>query len=881
MLRGSEMPENQIEKIIVFPTVANIESVAGRGNLSLALTAPIGRDEAIDTVCELLRRPEIRLLTITGTGGVGKTCLGLQVASQIWSEFADGIFFIPLSTISDPDAILPLLAHTLELRESEEHSLFEHVKAFLRRKCVLILVDNFEQVLTGASLLVALLSACPALKILVTSRVVLRVQGEYEYALSALTLPREQQNSSYNEISQATAVELFVQRARHVQYDFQLTKENAATIAEICRQLDGLPLALELAAARIKLLSPQSLLARLNSRLTLLTGGGQDVPERQKTLRATMLWSYELLSAEEQALFRRFAVFVGGCQLEAVEALYAALDDFSFSVLDGIAQLIDKSLIQQHEQEGRDPWLSMLETVHEFAHELLVASGELERVQGAHASYYFSLARRAEPELYHHQQRTWLAQLEQDHANIRAALTFFHSHGLQAQLAHLVGSLGWFWYMHGFLYEGQQWTEAALAVGIEQLPQMVQGKIISGAGVFAGFLGQNELAFTRCQESLPLCKRSGDLRNLSASVYMLVHGLLAVGEGTAARSLAEETMAFVTAAQDSWAIGALHCMLGSVALYEGDYERAWRLHERGIALFDIEGDLCMNGLIRMMLADVAIAQGNEEKARTLIQQGIEMFGQVGASWSLGSYFMLWGQIALGRGHYARARFLLQEALGYLRQMGDQQGIVGAYALLARIAATEHEYQRARHLANECIRIAQSLKDIQGTINCLEGLADVVASHDEFLWATRMWGTIEQLYGMLGATLPESITSMRDPLIQQARATLGQALFASAWQEGREMAPERVLMSQDETSPAEHEESALAETESRSDASINLTKRERDVLRYLAQGMTNAQIAQQLVITPTTVNSYLRTIYSKLGAKSRTAAVRYTMDHHLL
>src|SRR2546421_1504074 len=432
-------------------------------NLPPPLAALIGREQQEQAISALLLKPAVRLLTLTGTAGIGKTCLAEKVAADLIEVFTHGVCLVQLAPISDPDLVVPTIAQTLGLRDVEEGLLFESLKAFLRDKHLLLLLDNFEQVLAAAPALVELLLACPSIKILVTSRAVLHVEGEYEFSVPPLSLPDPHHLPGHKELAQYAAVALFVQRAQMVKPQLVLSEDNAAAIAQICIQLDGLPLSLELAAARSKLLSPQTLLGRLNHRLAVLTGGRQDAPTRQHTLRDTISWSYDLLNAEEQRCFRRLAIFVGGCTLEAAEAVCSAAADRSLPAMDLVASLLDKSLLQQSDQAGDEPRLLMLETIREYALERLADSGEVEAIEQRHAMYYLILAEHGDPELFGQQQHLWVNRLTRDSENLRAALLWLYGRRQhQEPLLRLAGSLGWFWYMCGRLSEGMLWLEHAL-----------------------------------------------------------------------------------------------------------------------------------------------------------------------------------------------------------------------------------------------------------------------------------------------------------------------------------------------------------------------------------------------------------------------------------
>jgi len=451
-------------------------------NLPVQLTSLIGREQEIATVQRLLSREDVRLLTLTGPGGTGKTRLGLQVAAELSDRLADGVFFVNLAPISDPALVVPTIAQTLEVKETGNQSLLDLLKVSLRDKHLLLLLDNFEQVISAASQVANLLAACPKLKVMVTSRVVLHVRGEQEVAVPPLAVPDPTHVPGLVTLSQYGAVALFIARAQAVKPEFQVTNANAPAVAEICARLDGLPLAIELAAARSKLLPPQALLARLSQRLALLTSGARDVPARQQTLRNTIAWSYQLLDPYERRLFQQLSIFAGGCNLEAIEAICGALPDGAGQVLEGVTSLLDKSLLQQTEQEGGEPRFVILETIREYGLEQLTASGEMGVAQHAHAAYYLALVEEAE--IGGPQQVMWLERLEREHDNLRAALRWLleqEGAGQHEMALRLGSALNGFWYLRGHNSEGRTYLEQAL-VGGEGVAASARAKALFALG---------------------------------------------------------------------------------------------------------------------------------------------------------------------------------------------------------------------------------------------------------------------------------------------------------------------------------------------------------------------------------------------------------------
>ena len=487
-------------------------------NLPAQPTTLLGREAEVAAARALLQQDGVRMVTLTGPGGTGKTRLGLQVGAELVDVFADGVWFVPLAAIADPALVVPAIAQSLGLSEVASQPLLNIVQDYLKDKQALLLLDNFEHLTSAASTISALLAACPTLKVLITSREPLRITGEREIPVPPLSLPSSRQVRGLSPAAflEYPAIRLFVERAQTVKPDFALTEAIAADVAAICLRLDGLPLAIELAAARVRVLPPGQLLARLDRRLKILTGGNRDLPARQQTLRAAIEWSHELLDPDEQSLFAHLAVFAGGCTLEAAEAVCGAHGGHEIDVLDGLDSLSQKSLLRP--EEGSEGWtrFTMLETIREYALERLDASGEADSLRQAHARFFLDLAEAAEPQLTGPDQVLWLDRLGTEHDNLRAALGWLERSSEREPWLRLSGALWRFWWVRGHMTEGRGWLARALAE-TDGLPPAVRAKSLSGAGILAESQGDYVQAKALHEESLALARQSGDRFAIAAS----------------------------------------------------------------------------------------------------------------------------------------------------------------------------------------------------------------------------------------------------------------------------------------------------------------------------------------------------------------------------
>jgi predicted ATPase/class 3 adenylate cyclase/DNA-binding XRE family transcriptional regulator len=632
-----------------------------RTNLPTQPTLLIGRDQEVAAVCALLRGPEVRLLTLTGPGGTGKTRLGLQVAAELLDAFVDGIYFVDLAPIRDANLVVAAIAQTLGLTGRGDQPLIDRARAYLRDKRLLLLLDNFEQVLDAAPVVGELLAACPQLTVLITSRTPLQLRGEQQFPVPPLALPDLHRLPELAALSQYAALALFIQRARAVQPDFAVTNATAPAVAELCHRLDGLPLAIELAATRAKLLSLPALLARLDNRLKLLIGGARDLPIRQQTIRATIDWSYDLLTAAEQWLFRCLSVFVGGCTLESAEAVCTGDGSWELGVgsappvpnsqlptpiLDGLATLVDTSLLRREEGKSGEPRFTMLEIIREYALERLEASGEADSVRQRHAGYLLALAKAEFPDSEHVAQ---LGRKDAEHANLRAALQWAAERGAIETGARL--ALAWDW-ERGHVNEGRTWFEVFLRQR-SNLPIALQVQALRQAGNLATIQGDYPGAQALLAESLARARELGDKQGIATTLDILGFTATAQGDYRQAREFLEESRALFQELGNMEAIAITLLRLGVGLFLQGDYVRAAELYQESLTIGREQGYALLVGWVFFYLGALVLRQGDAGQARALLAKSLPVFQEYGDTIGIVSYLEGMAEVAGLEGQPAR------------------------------------------------------------------------------------------------------------------------------------------------------------------------------------------------------------------------------------
>ena len=751
-----------------------------RGGLPIPLTPLIDRQRETDAICRLFERPDLRLLTLVGPPGIGKTRLGLHVADRLRQRSPDGICFVGLAPVRDPQLVLPAIALALRVQPRAGQPLPEALAESLQGRRILLLLDNCEHVLDAAPALADLLRVLPLLKALATSRAALHISGEHLFAVPPLALPAP--HAQPGELAENPAVQLFLARAQAISSAVPASAENICAIAAICACLDGLPLAIELAAARCRLFALPALLERLRGAagaLQLLVDGPRDLPAHQQTLRGTLDWSYQLLGAAEQALFDRLSVFVGGADAQAVEAICA---EGAGGAFDALQSLVAQSLVSCDADAEGQPRFGMLETVREYARERLLAAGQAEALRRRHASYYLALAQAAEGELGGSDQERWFRRLEREFANLRAAAEWLVGHDL-ADALRLSAVLRQFWPTRGYLHEGRGWLAAQLAdPRIGEIPPLVRARALGTAGFLAFHQGDLDQAAEHSRAAEALCRAHADAQG-SADAMLTLGGVAYYRNDYAAAQThyAEALARYRSCAARAGVASALK-NLGLVAKDRGNYAEAIGYFAESLALRRELGDRRGVAQAQFNLAVVAYWQADYPRAFELAQPSAATYRELGDSMGLAYALDTLGMAASRLGSHAEARHMLEEGLELLRALGDRGGIALLLTDLGAAARVCGDRAAAQSRYAEALALAAEVGDQRRVAFCLEGLA--LAAGPARQRAARLLGAAEALRRAIGSPLPPSERAEYEQGLSELRAQSASALaFAAAWGEG--------------------------------------------------------------------------------------------------
>jgi predicted ATPase/DNA-binding CsgD family transcriptional regulator len=761
-------------------------------SLAIPATPFIGRHAELRTVCDLLRRDGVRLVTLTGVGGSGKTRLAMHVAAELATAFADGAVFVDLAPVSDSALVAPTIAHRLGDIDARGHASFDAIVECIRDQRRLLVLDNFEQVLGAVGIVDDLLRACPGVSVLVTSRAPLQIRAEREFPVPPLKVPDATVRLSLNELSQFEAIALFVDRATAIRPDFALTESNAAAVVEICSRLDGLPLAIELATARLRLLSPEAILPRLG--LDLLGGGRRDLPARHQTLRTGIAWSYDLLSERQQMLFRRLSVFVGGFTLAAAAAVCGMPASEETLVLEEVGALVDNNLVRSAGFVAGEQRYSMLETIREFGSEQLQAHDEAPVTRSRHLAWYLDRAEQQRSPTPHG--LDLLARFDAEFDNFRAALRWSCSGAGDPELGlRMVAAIDRMWNMRGHFVEARAWLDRLLPLCKQRTA--ARASALTLAGFLATRQNDDVSATPLFEEALDIRRELGDSRGLATTLYHFA----------------------------------------VVPHHQGDHRRAQAMLEESLAI-----------------------------ARAARHQGVVEMG-----------LLFLADLVLDRGDFSHATRLYNDALAVARPRGNTHSIAYGVRGLGHVARAQGQYTRAHQLLTESLQMFAELRDQRCVPLCLEGLACIAVGPDWAERAARLLGAAHAYQKKTGAPAPPSELADYLRTEADARAELGDERFGAMWAQGADMAfVEAVGYALTDAAPT----TVTPRVRTR----VSLSPRERQVVALIAGGLSNGEIAGQLVLSVRTVERHIENVYNRLGIRGkagRAIVTAYSLRHHLI
>jgi predicted ATPase/class 3 adenylate cyclase len=774
-----------------FPPLKTLDT--SQHNLPLQPTPLLGREAQMAALTALLRRPDVRLVTLTGPGGIGKTRLAVQVAADVLDVFPDGVWFVRLSRLSDPELVIPTIAQSLGLKEAGSQPLAELLRAHLAERRLLLVLDNFEQVVGAASAVAGLLAASPGLRALVTSRTPLRLRGEHEYALGPLPLPAPGAGlQAPDQLAQYAAVALFIERAQAARADFSVTAANAPAIAEICARLDGLPLAIELAAVRVKLLPPEALLARLSSQLKLLTGGARDLEARQQTMRATIAWSEQLLTPAQRVLFRRLAVFTGGATLEAVETVCLTPDGvepLDLDALDGLSAMVDQSLVQQRE-EGGEPRFGMLQVIREYALEQLDASGEAEALRQAHAGYFLTFVERGRRQFTGPGYFDITVHMERELDNLRAALRWSLDSCASETAARMGVALGLYWEADGYWTEGQQWL--AQALDLRDIAPHLQAELLWWCGHFERYQGNFATAEPRFQEAFALYRASEEKNGAGLALIELGLCAQARDDLEETQRLTDEGLAMVSEFGDQRTISLAYLYKASLMLALADYQAAKQCTQQARAMALAAGDprgvaACDTELIRFMIFD-----GAYDKADAALLPALETSQRLKDKNILADVYEDIGLLALERGDLEQARTALETSIALRAEIGRAPAVADIQLTLAEARLASGDLVGAEDACLSSLRAARRFGRRGRIQSGLETLAHIAWASGQAQRAARLLGAATALDDPRAQLRLPRLDAQHARAAAEVRETLGEATFEAAYTEGATLTAEQAI-----------------------------------------------------------------------------------------